>query len=438
MYKPLCFVLMPFNKKKYESFEIDYDQIYETFIKDSIEKCGLEPIRADEEFTGGIVHKTMFERLILCEYAITDLSFANANVYYELGIRHAVRPYKTILLFSDKSEIPFNVENLQALKYHLDKNGSLSNLEDDKKKLLDKINLIKNETFTDSPLFQLFDELKPQTLDHEKTDIFRERVKYSKEIKEKLADARKISADKVLEVEQEIGEFSEENSGIIIDLFLSYRATKAWSEMIRLVNRMPQPLAERKMIQEQYAFALNRNGEGEKAEEVLNEILNRFGPSSETYGLLGRVYKDQWENEEDEFLSDELLKKAADTYYKGFKTDFRDAYPGINAITLMEIQNPPDEKRKELLPIVEFAVKQKIEKGNPDYWDYATILELAVLKNTQDDANKILPKVLTNIRESFEPETTARNLNLIKNARQKRNEEVGWIENIIEKLNKGK
>jgi hypothetical protein len=58
----------------------------------SVVIAGLQPLRADEEVTGGIIHKPMFERLILCEYAVADLTTANANVFYELGVRHAVRP----------------------------------------------------------------------------------------------------------------------------------------------------------------------------------------------------------------------------------------------------------------------------------------------------------------------------------------------------------
>ena len=42
--------------------------------------------------TGGIIHKPMCERLILCEYALTDLTTTNANVFYELGLRHAAQP----------------------------------------------------------------------------------------------------------------------------------------------------------------------------------------------------------------------------------------------------------------------------------------------------------------------------------------------------------
>jgi hypothetical protein len=50
----------------------------------------METLRADDEMAGRIIHKPMFERLILCEYAVADPTTANANVFYELGIRHAV------------------------------------------------------------------------------------------------------------------------------------------------------------------------------------------------------------------------------------------------------------------------------------------------------------------------------------------------------------
>ncbi len=59
--KPLCFVLMPFSKKKDPAtgLDIDFDRIYETAIRPGIEKAAMEPIRADEERTGGIIHKPM-------------------------------------------------------------------------------------------------------------------------------------------------------------------------------------------------------------------------------------------------------------------------------------------------------------------------------------------------------------------------------------------
>src|SRR5687768_13163287 len=98
--KPLCFVLMPFGQKRDptrpRSPEIDFNAIYAEAIGPGIEDAGLAPIRADEEKTQGIIHKPMFERLLLCDFAIADLTIPNANVFYELGIRHAIRHNTTL------------------------------------------------------------------------------------------------------------------------------------------------------------------------------------------------------------------------------------------------------------------------------------------------------------------------------------------------------
>src|SRR5205823_3050386 len=205
-----------------------------------------------------------------------------------------------------------------------------------------------------------------------------------------LAAARKQGRDAVCSVEGRLGPISDCEAGVVIDLFLSYRAVEAWQDMIALVDRMPSPLAATVIVQEQLALALNRAGAGDRAEEVLQNLIDRRGPSSETYGILGRVYKDRWEaalrRGENQHLVRGLLAKAIEAYLRGFETDWRDAYPGINAVTLMEIKEPPDPRREQLIPIISYAVERRISAGKPDYWDYATRLELAVLAGDEDRA----------------------------------------------------
>jgi len=79
----------------------------------------MQPLRADGEMEGGIIHKPVFERLILCEYAVADLTAANANVFYELGITYAARPRSTVMVCSDKSRLPFDVAPLRGIPYKL-------------------------------------------------------------------------------------------------------------------------------------------------------------------------------------------------------------------------------------------------------------------------------------------------------------------------------
>ena len=111
-----CFVLMPFGwKSDAAGKSIDFDAVYREVIKPAVAAAGLEPFRADEELTGGIIHKAMFERLVLCDYAVADLTLANANVFYELGVRHAARPWSTVSIYAGTSRLPFDVADLRKM-----------------------------------------------------------------------------------------------------------------------------------------------------------------------------------------------------------------------------------------------------------------------------------------------------------------------------------
>jgi hypothetical protein len=445
----LCFVLMPFGKKPDGSGTlVDFDAVYRDLIAPAIRDAELDPIRADEELAGGIIHKPMFERLIFCKYAVADLTTANANVFYELGVRHAVRPWSTVLIFSrGGSQLPFDVAPLRAMPYTLTPEGTPADVPTAQEALAKRLAAAREgaskDPAKDSPIYQLVESYPD--IDHTKTDVFRDRVLYSEEQKKKLAAARKQGADALRAAEKEMGDLASVESGVLVDLFLSYRAVKAWDDMIGLAERMPRELAGTVMMQEQLGLALNRAGRGEEAEKVLLDLIERRGPSSETHGILGRVYKDRWEAAAKKAAKDGgsrslqaqargLLDKAIDAYRKGFEADWRDAYPGINAVTLMEVKEPPDPRRLELLPVVSYAVERKIAAGKPDYWDYATRLELAVLGKDEEKATQALGDALAHVREPFEPETTARNLRLIREARERRGEDVLWAKEAEEEL----
>jgi tetratricopeptide (TPR) repeat protein len=432
MTRPLCFVLMPFGRKPDAAGRtVDFDRVYQDLIAPAIAQADMEPLRADEEMTGGIIHKPMFERLILCEYAVADLTTANANVFYELGLRHAVRKWSTVLIFAEGgSQLPFDVAPLRALPYKLTPAGTPDAVDAARQALAERLKEARR-AHADSPVFQLVDGFPD--IQRLKTEVFRERVRYSQQIKDQLAAARKQGADAVRQVEAALGSVSDAESGVVVDLFLSYRAAKAWDAMIALVDRMAPPLAATVLVREQLALALNRAGRGDEAERVLTTLIDERGPSSETYGILGRVYKDRWDaavTAGETFLARGLLDKAITAYLRGFETDWRDAYPGINAVTLMELKDPPDPRRTGLVPVVRYAVERRIAAGKPDYWDHATLVELAVIGNEEDAAAQALADALANVREPWEPETTARNVRLIRETRARRQAPVTWIEEI--------
>lgn len=433
---PLCFVLMPFGRKVASGgLLIDFDAVYSELIAPAIDAAGMEPLRADEEQSGGIIHKPMFERLILCEFAVADLTTANANVFYELGIRHAIRQWSTVLVYAENTgRLPFDVAPLRALPYRIGGDGKPAESETACAALTARLQKAREGT-TDSPVYQLLDGFPD--IQRLKTDVFRERVHYAEAIKMKLAEARRVGIDALRAVEAELGDIANAEAAVVVDLFLSYRSVRAWDDMIILVRHMAPPLTATVMVQEQVGLALNRAGRGAEAERVLLELIARRGPSSESYGILGRVYKDRWEvarNAGETLLARGLLDKAIEAYLKGFEADWRDAYPGINAVTLMEVKDPPDTRRSALLPVVAYALERRIGQGRPDYWDHATRLELAILAGDEQGAAAALPDALASVRESWEPETTARNLRLIRDAREGRGNPLPWAEQIEREL----
>ncbi|HYU36242.1 MAG TPA: TRAFs-binding domain-containing protein [Thermoanaerobaculia bacterium] len=422
--KDLCCVLLP-------SGTTSDDAVFRHLVEPALREADLEPFRMEMERSGEPLGKPGFERLVFCRFAVVDVTMADASLFYELGIREAIRPSSTVYLTAQPGPRTPNAE--APLVYRLD------DLERTRIALRERLRRARavspRDPSTDNPLFQLVDGYPD--IDRERTDVFRDRVVYSPEQKEKLAAARRSGAEALRRVERELGDFSAVECGTLIDLYLSYRAVRAWQEMIDLAGRLPRPLAVTLMVREQLALALNRAGRPEEAEEILLALIEERGPSSETCSLLGRVYKDCWENalkEDRPAQARRFLDQAIEAYLKGFEKDWRDTLPGINTVTLMELREPPDPRRKRLLPVVDYTNERRITAGNPDYWDYATRLELAVLRNDEETATAALKQALAVVREIWEPESTARNLRLIRAAREKRGEPVGWLREIEAEL----
>jgi hypothetical protein len=438
--RPLCFVLMPFGRKTDAAGRTtDFDAVYREIIAPAVNAAELDPIRADEEKIGGAIHKPMFERLMLCNYAIADITGANPNVYYELGIRHAMRPRSTVILFAAGTILPFDIALLRGIPYQTNEQGVPSNAAVCANAIAKQLSAAKENPHDDSPLFQMLDYMPRHEVDHTKTDTFRDRFNYSKQFKARLADALQHGEQAVKETiaDPVFKNLHDLESGVVVDMFLTLRDVKAHKEMIDLYQRMPGPLQRARIVREQYGFALNREGRAAEATAVLKAVIDEFGPSSETNGLLGRVYKDQWDAAKKAGAGAlqvrGLLKLAAETYLAGFQADWRDAYPGVNAVTLMEMMDTPPPIQTEILPVVRYSAAQKA-KASGDYWDYATLMELAVLARDENGAMAQAEIALTKAQFGWHLETTERQLRLIRETRAARGEQIPWIKDLEDAL----
>ena len=465
MPNPLCFVLMPFGQKPDPAGgpAIDFDRIYREALAPAIEAAEMESIRADEERTGGIIHKPMFERLLLCEYAVADLTTANANVFYELGVRHTARPATTLTIFAMHQPMPFDVNFLRSMPYDLGEHNGFGEAEARAlreavtARLKDLRTLAVEQAPVDSPLFDLLKGWEPSDLSHLKTDVFREQVQLNVKLKRGLEAIRaqgkqketRAEAKRALEAfRAELGALDGVEAGTVVDLLLTYRALEGWDGMIALHDDMPEVLRRQILVREQLAFAYNRRAAAhqsaaDRAEalHILTDVEAQQGPSPETCGLIGRIHKDNWTDSvkgDDRIAAIGHLKKAVDAYVRGFMADQRDAYPGINAVTLLDIKGDEESLQlaDRLLPVVRFAVEQRLAAATPDYWDHATMLELAVLADDPERAVEHLADALAAMRETWEAGTTANNLALIEQARAARGVDTSWIAQMVAELKK--
>src|SRR6476469_3702912 len=99
------FVAMPYHVKE----GINFDKVNDELIKPALTKAGFEVFRADEEMRAGEIRTDMFQELLLADLVVVDLSIDNANVWYELGVRHALRARGVIGIMCRRDYMPFDV-----------------------------------------------------------------------------------------------------------------------------------------------------------------------------------------------------------------------------------------------------------------------------------------------------------------------------------------
>ena len=90
--KPHAFVAMPFGSKPGSDGQlIDFNRVYTEYIQPALEAAGMEVFRADQEQRAGDIITDMFQELLIADLVVADLTIDNPNVWYELGVRHALR-----------------------------------------------------------------------------------------------------------------------------------------------------------------------------------------------------------------------------------------------------------------------------------------------------------------------------------------------------------
>lgn len=410
--RPHAFVIMPFGKKKGADGSIyDFNAIYTQLIKPSLEAVGFEAFRADEETTSGDILTDMFQELLLADLCICDMSIDNANVFYELGIRHAFRKRGIVHIQAGRAYMPFDVFNVRTIPYHITPEGvpDPAFLEKDKA----AISRVTRDTWASdaesvhSPIFNLLDGLVEPDRKTLRTPLATGFWREYNEWKERvtLAQRQKRIGDILLLTEEirnplikeeAIGEAAQS----LRDLGRNELALNQYRKGLEVNSR-------NLTFRREEAFNLNRLGRVDEAIVKLENLLADVPNDVDAIAYLGRIYKAMWFDswkwikERDlrlktAFESYHWLIKAFETYLKAYRIDLDQTYPGVNALTLgwtlahladqFDDKDAPDPEIqwiRALLPELEgallFALETKARDDKADYWTLISLAELRIL-----------------------------------------------------------
>lgn len=289
------FVAMPYGVKE----GIDFNRVYSELIRPALEGEGFEVFRADEEHGAGDIRTDMFQELLLADVVVADLSIDNPNVWYELGVRHALRARGVIPITSRQGPMPFDVYTDRKLRYHT-KNGA----PDPEHVVKDRMALavMARETVAawhgrrSSPVYHLLPFL-------EEPDWKTLRVGGVQEVWEKQEEwERRLASARAKQRPADVLVLAEEAPAQA----LRREAHLAAARTLRQLNQPDFALeqADKALAldpadlhaRQERGILLGRLGRFEEAKEWLKAVARDHPQDAETCGLLGRIEKDLWEN----------------------------------------------------------------------------------------------------------------------------------------------
>lgn len=405
--KPHTFVAMPFGTKPGPAGTmIDFNAIYNDLIKPACEAAGLDVLRADEEQVAGDIKTDMFQELLIADLVIADLTLDNPNVWYELGVRHALRARGIVLIQGPRDKQPFDIYTDRKFNYSLKKGKpDPATLEQDKKALTEMV----TETLKSwhgrkiSPVYQLLPNLQEPEWKAlrvgDAVEFWEAHEAWEQRIE--LARCNGFIGDLlVVADEAPVAAFrAEAHIKAGIALRKAERFDFALEQLKLGLAVEPNNLAglrEKGTCLQRLALLAKPGFTLDRARLHYRAVLDQFPNDAETRALLGRVDKDEWigswkdsppeQMRADAAYEDALLRNAIESYRQAYRRNPGHYYSGINALTLMHLYIfllPKDDRYLReagfMAGAIRFAANAETE---PSFWNKATLGDLEVLTGT--------------------------------------------------------
>ena len=334
-----AFIVRPFGKKEdLKKNIINFDEIEAKLINPALDKLGVTGRTTGEIVSQGNIRTDMFELLLTADLVIADVSIHNANVFYEVGIRHSLRDRHTFMLRCDGDSFPFDLQTDRYFTYNKDAPEAS----------VDKLYQALRDTIdggrTNSPVFASLPNMKEQ--DPSRFLVvpagFGEEVERASKAKQ-LGDLRLLAA--------EAKGVSWESEGLRVvgraQFFnKDFKGARNTWETLRQNNRSND--LEANLLLGTIYERLGRLTESTQALERALAVSDvPKDKKAEAYALLGRNAKTQWRKEWEPAadvaakasaaLRSGLLQESFENYERAFDEDLNHFYSGLNALAMLKI-----------------------------------------------------------------------------------------------------
>jgi len=397
----VAFMVMPFGRKptgrteKAVPAEVDFDALWERVYQPVLEDLGYHAVRADRD-VGALIISQMIQRLAIADLVVADITLANANVYYEVGVRHAAKQQGCVLVAADWAQPVFDLGQMRQLRFPL-ADGSVKKkktvnaaqdvLRADLKALVDGV----------SPVFDAIPGFPRAAMN--RVSAFAKTVA---ELSQFEADTRAVRAARkpqrparVHKLLEQYGTRPAIRDVVALELMRLVRDHLGWQELLDYIDTLPENLATLPEVLEQQALALSETGDVPGSVGRFEQLIASHGETSDRLGMLGGRYKRLARTAETPEERRMYLGKAIDAYRRGMDVDLNDFYPASNLPQLYRARNDAgDEQRAvEAEVVTAVACRAAIANGTANEWVRPTLLANAFDRGDVAEAIRLRAEV---------------------------------------------
>ena len=367
-----AFIVRPFGTKD----GINFDEIESLLIAPALKRIGAEGGTTIDIVEAGNIREDMFRRLLTADLVVADVSIHNANVFYELGIRHALRDRSTYMVRCNAGAFPFDLQTDRYMEYS--KDDPAASLE----ALVKGLQRTRDSRRQDSPVFMWL----PNLSEPDPSQFMVVPPDFSEEV-DRAADQRRAGDLSLLSYEVKGFEWEVKGWRTVGRAQFNIKAlsgAKVTWEAIRDID--PDDVEANLRLGTVY----ERLGDLSKSTQALERARDNKDATkedrAEAYSLLARNAKTRWrvdwegksaEERPAEALRSPHLQDSFENYERAFYEDLNHFYSGLNALAMIKVMI----ELAGALPDVwaePFESDKKAEEALEEHQEHATRLAGAV------------------------------------------------------------